>query len=272
MSAEPVHIISLGAGVQSSVMAMMAACGEIGPMPACAIFADTQAEPKAVYEWLGWLSRQLPFPILQVSRGNLAENALRVMTSKGGNKYTNSNIPVFLKAPDGHVGIQSRQCTGDYKIVPVQRKTRELIGRKRSAKAIMWIGISTDEAHRMKPSRKAWIENRFPLIDEGISRKDCLQWMKDRGFPEPPRSSCSFCPYHGNDEWLRIKNDEAAWSEAVQFDKDYRKSLSKVPQIKGTPFLHRSCVPLDEVDFRSSDEKTGQVSLFGNECEGMCGL
>ena len=39
---EPLHIISLGAGVQSSTMALMAACGEITPMPTAAIFADTQ--------------------------------------------------------------------------------------------------------------------------------------------------------------------------------------------------------------------------------------
>jgi len=48
------NIISLGAGVQSSTMALMAAHGEITPMPDCAIFADTQAEPKVVYTWLSW--------------------------------------------------------------------------------------------------------------------------------------------------------------------------------------------------------------------------
>ncbi len=35
---EPIHIISLGAGVQSSTMALMAAHGKITPMPKCAIF------------------------------------------------------------------------------------------------------------------------------------------------------------------------------------------------------------------------------------------
>ena len=35
------RVISLGAGVQSTTMALMAAHGEIGPMPDCAIFADT---------------------------------------------------------------------------------------------------------------------------------------------------------------------------------------------------------------------------------------
>lgn len=44
---EPIHIISLGAGVQSSTMALMAAAGEITPMPKCAIFADTQDEPES---------------------------------------------------------------------------------------------------------------------------------------------------------------------------------------------------------------------------------
>jgi len=33
--------LSLGAGVQSTTLALMAAHGEVGPMPDCAIFADT---------------------------------------------------------------------------------------------------------------------------------------------------------------------------------------------------------------------------------------
>ena len=50
MSDELPNIISLGAGVQSWCMALMAVCGEIGPMPIAAIFADTQDEPKGVAE------------------------------------------------------------------------------------------------------------------------------------------------------------------------------------------------------------------------------
>ena len=68
------HIISLGAGVQSSTMALMAAKGEITPMPDCAIFADTGWEPVRVYEWLDWLETQLPFPLYRVSKGNLRED------------------------------------------------------------------------------------------------------------------------------------------------------------------------------------------------------
>ena len=53
------HYLSLGAGVQSSTLALMYATGELSPMPEAAIFADTQAEPASVYEWLDWLETQL---------------------------------------------------------------------------------------------------------------------------------------------------------------------------------------------------------------------
>ena len=66
------NIISLGAGVQSSTMALMAAHGEITPMPDCAIFADTQWEPAAVYKHLEKLERALPFPVYRVTAGNRA--------------------------------------------------------------------------------------------------------------------------------------------------------------------------------------------------------
>ena len=57
------HYLSLGAGVQSSTLALMYALGELEPMPKAAIFADTQAEPASVYKWLDWLEKQLPYPV-----------------------------------------------------------------------------------------------------------------------------------------------------------------------------------------------------------------
>ncbi len=63
----PIQTISLGAGVQSSTMALMAAAGEITPMPDCSVFADTQAEPGSVYKWLDWLEKQLPYPVHRVT-------------------------------------------------------------------------------------------------------------------------------------------------------------------------------------------------------------
>jgi hypothetical protein len=249
---EPIHIISLGAGVQSSTMALMAAHGEITPMPKCAIFADTQDEPQSVYTWLDWLEKELPFPVHRVTAGRLSKVATN----------GSSGIPAFLR--DGK-GLLWRQCTTDFKVRPLNQKLRTF-----GDKVVAWIGISLDEVHRMKTAREAWKEFRYPLIEQRRNRNDCLLWMKHNGYPEPPRSACVFCPYHSDHEWRRLKRDEPKEFEiAVAFEKKFQQSKSV--SMREIPFLHRSCLPLDQVDF-STDEDHGQQVMFGNECEGMCGV
>jgi 3'-phosphoadenosine 5'-phosphosulfate sulfotransferase (PAPS reductase)/FAD synthetase len=56
------RVLSLGAGVQSTTLALMIEKGEI-PMVDAAIFADTGAEPKEVYTHLEWLKKQLSYPV-----------------------------------------------------------------------------------------------------------------------------------------------------------------------------------------------------------------
>lgn len=276
---EQIHIISLGAGVQSSTMALMAAAGEIKPMPKCAIFSDTQAEPKSVYTWLDWLEKQLPFPVHRVTAGNLYKSELRVRVSgKTGKRYLDNNIPAFTLQENGKIGLLGRKCTSDFKIIPLQRKVRELVGIKRGGNgvvmAIMWIGISIDEAHRMKPSRVDYIENIWPLIDIGFSRIRCLDWMKAKGFPVPPRSACVFCPFHSDFEWQRMKELEPEeFNIASAFEYELQEAARKQEVLKGIPFLHSSCKVISEIDFNGKiNPDETQLSLFGNECEGMCGV
>ncbi len=123
------RVLSLGAGVQSSTLALMCAAGEI-EAPEIAIFADTQDEPDAVYIWLDWLEKQLPFPIRRVSQGKLSATALQVRTSAAGNRYMKPMIPVYTKDANGKRGMVSRQCTMDYKVAPIMRAIKhERTGR-----------------------------------------------------------------------------------------------------------------------------------------------
>lgn len=266
----PTHIISLGAGVQSSTMALMAAHGEITPMPTAAIFADTQAEPQSVYKWLDWLETQLPFPVHRVTNGSLNIVATTVRISRDANVYTKGAVPAFIRDEEtGKVGLLNRQCTSQFKIAVIERKANEML--RPSLQGVQWLGISTDEAHRMKESRRENVENRWPLIELGMSRNDCLDWMERKGYPRPPRSSCVFCPYHNDREWLDLKvNDPDSFLEAVVFERRFAKAVSLTRTKPGGTFLHRSCVPLDQIDFSNPDEN--QPSLFGNECEGVCGV
>lgn len=258
-------------------MALMAAAGEITPMPQCAIFADTQDEPASVYKWLDWLEKQLPFPVHRVTAGSLSKNTLRIHERKDKlGTWNKSGVPHYSINADGSNGHGPRQCTSDFKLAPIQREQRRLIKEAGLKKAICWIGISLDEVHRMKLSGKKYLENRWPMVELRMRRYDCLQWMKARGYPQPPRSACLFCPYHNDAEWQQLKTEEPEeFAKAVEFEKQYQFAKSKTVTRKGfTPFLHAKRIPLDQIDFDGStaDWKQEQLNGMGQECEGLCGV
>lgn len=259
-------VLSLGAGVQSTALALMAAEGRL-EMPDCAIFADTGWEPNSVYEHLDRLMMAVPFPIYIVQSGNLRSDLMADRNSTG-QKF--AAVPWFLKMPDGSASMARRQCTSEYKLRPIHRKVVELLGGKRPKGGCeMWIGISTDEAARMKPSRVQYIVNRWPLIEAEMSRQDCVRWMERYGWTAP-KSACLGCPFRSDASWRNLKDtDPAGWLDAVSVDRNLRAGAGG--QLRGTPFMHRSLKPLDEVDLSTWSER-GQPDLFQMECEGMCGV
>lgn len=273
------HLISLGAGVQSSAMALMASRGLLpnsDKVIGC-IFADTGDEPASVYTWLKWLESNLRFPVHTVQKGVISKDSLTLYTNKKtGKNYIKSIIPAFVSQQNGkREGLLGRKCTADYKVAPILKKARKLAAIKHGQKTVglvQWIGISKDEAHRMKPSKVVWARNTWPLIEAGMSRRDCLDWMKANGYPEPPRSACVYCPFHSDAEWRRLKQHEPSeFEKAVKFEKDLQLALSKPGGLTKVPYLTRRCVPLDTIDFSENQKGYQQLDMFGNECEGLCG-
>lgn len=277
------NYLSLGAGVQSSCVALMAAQGEITPTPNAAIFADTKAEPASVYAWLEWLRTQIqrckhPFPIMVVTRGSLTDQILKLRTSKNGRKFSSTDIPFFTKSPDGGpIGkIPNRACTRDFKIIPITRKIRELAGIKKGQKNITvtkWIGISWDELQRIKHSREPWAQHRWPLCEHRMRRTHCLEWMASKGYPRPPRSSCIYCPFHNNMEWRHLRDEEPKeWKAAIKFERDLQSIKKNTDNMISVPYLHRSGIPLDQVDLTTDEERGQSYFDFQSECNGMCGV
>jgi hypothetical protein len=244
------RILNLGAGVQSTTLALMGvenwfrwSRSEPLPYPPVglidvAIFADTKGEPKAVYRHLEWL------------------------------RFTR------------------RQCTSEYKTEVIERHIRrEILKLSPGQRApvdngiTQLMGLSYDETARVirvkaRFQSMPW-EVAFPLWQMEMTRGGCKSWLK-KHYPERtiPRSACVFCPYHSNAEWRKIREDSDDWTEAIRIDEGIRNhdwTLTK--SLKQQLFLHRSCVPLAQVDLREQDEKTGQRQFgFLQECEGMCGV
>jgi hypothetical protein len=254
-------VISLGAGVQSTTMALMAAHGEIEPMPDAAIFADTGDEPIGVYRHLRWLmSGILPFPVHVTTAGHLGERLF---------DDNEARIPVYTET-----GMRRRQCTKTYKLKPIRRQMRQLLNKGprdyiAPGSVENWVGISTDEIIRVTPSRQRYIIRRDPLIEKRMSRWDCTNWLTDHGYPIPPKSSCVYCPYKSNAQWAALReNDPEGWSRAVEIDNRLRMPEG-LAMFKRPTFVHRSATPLAEADLSKQDH---QLNLFNLECEGMCGV
>ena len=261
-----INVLSLGAGVQSSTMALMAAKGKFKPMPDYAVFADTQWEPVGVYEHLKWLETQLPYPVHHVTAGNIREDALNGVNSKGGKFLT---IPVF-----NDQGLGRRQCTVEYKIDPIRKFIRSSLGLSKGQRVPkdvivnQWLGISLDEITRMKEAREKWLINKFPLIDNHMTRTDCHVWF-EKNYPGKTlvKSACIGCPFHNKKSWRDKKiNDPVSWADAVDFDKKIRNVIPGQ-----NVYLSNTLQPLDQIDLRNAADY-GQVDMFDNECEGMCGI
>lgn len=255
------RVLSLGAGVQSSTLLLMAVHGEI--QVDRAIFADTGWEPRAVYDWLETLmpiAERAGIPIDVVSAGNIRERALAASTRI-------ASMPLYARNKEGKPGMLQRQCTQEYKTAPVRARIRELLGIKRTLRrgidpATVVIGISRDEGERMRDSDVAYIRHEYPLVDRHITRADCVRWMADRGYLEPPKSACIGCPFTDNARWRAMRDERPdEWVDAVDFDARVRR----MNRIDGDVYLHRQMVPLPMVDLSTKHERivaSGQVDMF----------
>lgn len=250
-------IISLGWGVQSFTLAAMVALGELEPVD-YAIHADTTHESQLTYEfadhWREWLKERG----VEVVTVKPTESKLEAFNDYGG-----VFIPAFTRSDTGSDGQLRRQCTGNWKIAPMRRWIQE---HRNGALVEQWIGISWDESQRMKFSDVKYIINRWPLLDKRMTRIDCKNWLTFHNLEIPPRSACTFCPFHSTAEWRRIKHTPGDWKNAVEHDRAIRKGRPPFDL-----FVHPSRKPLEEIDFRTAEEK-GQLPLWDTECSGMCGL
>jgi hypothetical protein len=278
------HFLNLGAGVQSTALYLMAIDGEVPKIDA-AIFADTQEEPDDVYEHLAWLESLGGPPILRVTAGRLGD-ALEAGSDARGNRRTDGGhyiqIPVYTKMHDGTTSRTRRQCTADYKVKPIESLIREHVGGQagrplpKDVTVTQYMGLSHDEPKRVIRVKQRFMEKpanwkvEFPLWDLEMTRADCVAYLKGR-VPHPvPRSACVFCPFKRNDEWRHLRDsDPKGWERAVYIDKVCRTGSG----LDAARYVHRDCQPLDEVDLREADQKSGQMHFRGfvDECEGYCG-
>ena len=160
-----------------------------------------------------------------------------------------------------------RQCTYNYKILPIQKFLRKHYGAHFKRPMGTWLGISIDEWTRMADSETKAFVNFYPLVDYKISRDDCKEYMEKLGYPVPVRSSCVGCPFSSNDVW-REKSD-AEIQDASEFEEEVNQAIQD-SELKDRPYyangvrLHRSMKPISERPFDEDDGE--EESICGGGC------
>ncbi|GAH05036.1 unnamed protein product [marine sediment metagenome] len=271
---ETPRFLSCGFGLQSTVIGEMSARGDL---PKCTVIhADTGWERQATkdirdFYAARWRSMGLDVHIL----------AGQDIRRDGAKEHI--HMPFWTDAG----GPLRRQCTYDFKLVPIKRKVRECLGfdpskppHPKPGAAIIWLGITVDEWTRAKPSRIKFMENRYPLLVAKMDRQDCTAWLQDRDLPVPVKSACIGCPYRRASEWIDIReNVPNEWQQAVEFDEVNRNNPLAERDAGNTAdelYIWREAEPLAEADLdnaakREKQRYGTQLPMFACE-SGFCGV
>lgn len=265
------RFLHLGAGVQSSALVEMIVEGVL-PRVDLVLFADTGNEPDWVYAQAKYLEKRcesvgIPFSTVKKPGLGLVEAS---MHSEG----CWAAMPLFTRNADGTVGRMKRQCTNEFKIEPCDDELRDWLVEmghatekdgRRTVKSNVYVenlyGISADEQYRAGKRGPGWQKAVYPLIDLGMTREGCVKWLKERGLPVPLKSSCKICPYHDNPYWLWLQAEHpTVFEEVCQYDDWLRtpEAKNRLPSLKQDCYLHESCVPLRQIDFRNPPKRPGR--------------
>lgn len=253
-------IVSHGGGVQTTALLALAATGEIPHRTFVFANVGDRAEKPETLAYL----RNVAAPFAE--RHGLTLTERRWVTRVG----TPRDLFDDLTDPDTRswpIPVQggNRLCTIRYKIAVVNRWMREN-GATPSDPMRVAIGFSVDEIDRARtPGVDPNVPYRiveYPLIDLEITRAQCHRIIAAADLPDPPRSSCWFCPLQSTAEWRHTRaTDPHRFTAAVALEATINRRRAELH--RRPMFLHGDA-PLDV----SVDD---QLQLPGFGCtDGAC--
>lgn len=182
------HILNYGGGVNSTALLVLAARGmlkDIDPRRLIVLFADTGAERPYTYEYLNLAQEYC-------KRKHISFETVRAHYTLEEYVYHSGILP----------SRSIRWCTHRLKIRPIRRRA---CMHDVAKPYYQLIGFDTAESTRVRQSGiyKDAIE-RFPLVELGLDRQDCMSIVESEDLPVPKKSSCFCCPFQGLSSFLSL--------------------------------------------------------------------
>jgi len=219
-------VLNYGGGTNST--ALLIGMGERDERPDLVIFSDTGGERPETYDYLDtmseWLKREMGLPLTVVR-----------WTRKDG-----SFVPLedwchkFGQLPSLAYGMKG--CSVKWKAQPIDKYVRKEWGPGVQAvasggKIVRLLGYDADEPHRVGRGGAGpgdiW-EFRYPLVEWGWGRSECVEAIRRASLGSPGKSSCFFCPAMKKPEILELNRrhpDLVARAVAIEKSaKQYNRS------------------------------------------------
>lgn len=254
MNKDLAQVWHCGGGTQSCAIAALIIEGVL-PKPDYSLIADTGREAGTTWSYLDLVLRpalsKVGVEIWRVKAADLGYAKEALFTEKG------ELLPPMFTTESGATGKLTNFCNRWWKQDSMQRHMSSK-GLTRS-KYRSWIGFSFDEQKRYFRMMEGEDYKRglywFPLVEKRLRRHESIEIVKAMGWPDPPRSRCWMCPNQSDNEWREIKeNSPAEFAAAIAVEKEIQ---ARDPNA----WLHKSCVPIGEVDF------TAPADLFNRACD-----
>lgn len=256
------YVLSYSGGVQSTVMLHMALRGEMSSLIGdgsrlVVLNADPGMENTETYSHVAMmreLCEERGVFFKTVDGPNLYLDLL-ALRDNGATRI--DNPPYWTRNRDtGKRGRLRQACTQVYKIAPMDREVRRQLSERYGIgitskripprSVIKLIGFSADEQHRVSEPGQKYVRFAYPLIDAGLTKQDCLDYLRDIGQPIPPRSVCNAC-FANDAAYFRAmaKERPADFAQAVAVDESVR-DLTQVG-VQDEVFVSHTLRPVAEL-------------------------
>jgi len=172
-----------------------------------AIFVNHETDYPETYEYVDYL-RDQGFKITEIKPNYEGYSSL----------YEYCKYRKFLPS------IYLRWCTSRFKLKPIWNFIEK--------PCIMHIGISAEEKQRILCKQPKGIKGKWLLVEEGITRKECVKMIKDAGLKVPRKSGCWICPFQGKVQLRRLYREHPdLFEKIIELEKirGNRHTLKELP-------------------------------------------
>jgi hypothetical protein len=201
---DAITMVAYGGGVNSTALL----CGwiERGLRPVdVVIFSDTGGERPETYRYVDTMSEWLvgkDYPPIVVVR---AVNRVQAVKTLEDECLRHESLP--------SLAYGFKTCSLEFKNGPQVKWMNHWPPAQRAWKQreriVKLIGYDADEPHRAgggtREDAKYWY--RYPLIEWGWGRLECVEAIQRAGLPVPPKSACFFCPANTVTEIKDLQRD-----------------------------------------------------------------